>query len=212
MPATPARLVPCIAATFVSNGAVEAVLSFSNNGPHVRKASHFAVYNNAAEDQALADYPVKFPGQYTVEPSHTVWNTTVRGSVEVGGGNGVYDLTIVGPNRFLRRFIGDVNAGGRTAQVEAAYYHGGFSPKPKLTLTLTNGSAQGVTFTVVANNYSKARTKTYRVPAHDRAEHAVEPLAASNGWYDLSVTIGGDNSWSRRYTGHLEDGTNSVTG
>jgi phospholipase C len=170
MPDTPARLVPCIAATFVSNGAVEAVLSFSNNGPHVRKASHFAVYNNAAEDQSLADYPAKFP------------------------------------------FTRDVNAGGRTAQVEAAYYQRGVSPKPKLTLTLTNGSTQAVAFTVVANNYSKARTKTYHVPAHGRAQHGVEPLAASNGWYDLSVTIGGDNSWSRRYTGRLEDGTNSVTG
>jgi phospholipase C len=199
---------------FGSNGAVEAQLSFSNNGPHVRKASHFAVYNNAAPDQALADYPAKFPGQYTVEPSHTVWNKSVPGSVEIGAGagDGKYDLTIVGPNRFLRQFTGDVNGDGKTAQVEAAYYGGGFSPKPKLSLTLTNSGRKAVTFTVVSNNYSKDRAKTYHVPAHGRATHTVEPFVSSHGWYDLSVTMSGDDSWSRRYTGHLEDGTDSVTG
>lgn len=37
-----------------------------------------------------------------------------------------------------------------------------------------------------------------------RRWHVADPLAASNGWYDLSVTTGSDDSWSRRYTGHLE--------
>ncbi|MCW2493058.1 MAG: putative phospholipase precursor [Frankiales bacterium] len=200
--------------TFGSNGAVEAKLSFSNSGPHVRKASHFAVYNNTAPDQSLADYPAKFPGQYTVDPSHAIWNKTVPGSVEIGAGrgDGVYDLTIVGPNLFLRRFTGDVRAAGKTAQVEAAYYQGRFGPKPKLALELTNSGTTAVTFTVVSNNYSKPHPKTYHVPAHGRATHALDPLASSNGWYDLSVTISGDNSWSRQYTGHLEDGTNSITG
>jgi phospholipase C len=200
--------------TFGSGGAVEANLSFSNNGPHVRKASHFAVYNNVAPDQALADYPAKFPGQYTVDPSHTVWNKVVPGSVEIGAGSGEgkYDLTVVGPNRFLRRFTGDVNATGRTAQVEAAYYEGGFGPKPRLALELTNSGTKAVTFTVVSNSYSKGQSKTYHVSAHGRATHAVDPLVSSNGWYDLTVTISGDNSWSRHYIGHLENGTDSITG
>jgi hypothetical protein len=34
----------------------------------------------------------------------------------------------------------------------------------------------------------------------------------SKGWYDLSVAISGDDSWSRRYSGHLEDGKASITG
>jgi phospholipase C len=40
----------------------------------------------------------------------------------------------------------------------------------------------------------------------------VDPLGSSRGWYDLSVTISGDGSWSQRYTGHLEDGRDSITG
>src|SRR5450755_176828 len=200
--------------TFGSNRAVEAKLSFSNNGPFVRKASHFSVYNNAAPDVNIADYPGNFPGQYTVDASPAAWNKTVPGSVEIGAGSGdgTYDLTVVGPNRFLRHFTGDVNAPGVTAQAEAAYYAGGFGPKPQLALYLTNSGTTAVTFTVAPNNYSTDREKTYHVSAHGRATHAEDPLASSNGWYDLSVTISGDDSWSRRYTGHLENGTNSITG
>jgi phospholipase C len=69
-----------------------------------------------------------------------------------------------------------------------------------------------VTFTVVSNNYSNDRARTYHVPAHGDATHSVDPIASSNGWYELTVTISGDDSWSRRYIGHLEDGTTSITG
>jgi len=79
-------------------------------------------------------------------------------------------------------------------------------------LSLTNGGTDAVTFTVSPNNYSDVGPRTIRVPAHGRAAHVVDPLESSHGWYDLSVTVSDDASWSRRYTGHLEDGTNSVTG
>jgi phospholipase C len=200
--------------TFGPAGAIEARLAFSNNGPHVRKSSHFSVYNNAAPDQSLADYPAKFPGQYTVDPSHTVWNRTTAGAVEIGAGRGAgkYDLTITGPNRFLRHFTGDVGTAGKTAAAEAAYYQGCFSPRPKLILALSNTGSKAVTFTVASNNYAKDRSKSYHVAAHGHASHVIDPLASADGWYDLTVTISGDSSWSRRYVGHLEDGANSITG
>ncbi|HYZ52649.1 MAG TPA: phospholipase domain-containing protein, partial [Streptosporangiaceae bacterium] len=59
---------------------------------------------------------------------------------------------------------------------------------------------------------SKEPARTYHVHAHSSATHVVDPLAASNGWYDLSVTVSGDGSWLRRYIGHLEDGMASTTG
>jgi phospholipase C len=118
----------------------------------------------------------------------------------------------VGPNRFLRHFTGDVTAAGVTAQVTASYYQGGFDREPVLTLTLTNAGQQAVTFTVTPNHYSKEPARTYHVPAHGSATFVADPLATGNGWYDLSVTISGDASWSRRYIGHLEDGEASITG
>jgi phospholipase C len=195
---------------FGPDGAVRARLSLSNNGPHVRKASHFAVYDNTAAGVTLADYPAKSPGQHTVAAS-TMWNKTVPVLMRIETGR--YDLTIVGPNRFLRHFTGDSrSATDRTAQVQATYYQHGFVPKPELVLALSNSGSQTVTFTVVSNNYAKDHAKAYRVRAGGHARHLMDPLAASGGWYDLTVTINGDSSWSRRYVGHLEDGNSSVTG
>ncbi len=194
----------------VEDGAVTADLSFSNSGPHVGKASHFAVYDNAAPAATLVDYPAKLPAQFTVDPSTAVWNRTVPGSIRLGDGR--YDLTVIGPNRFLRHFTGDVHGPGRTAQVEAAYYEGGFARRPKLILELANHGARPVTFTVGPNAYSCRPGRTVHVPPNGRARHVLDPAAESNGWYDVSVTVSSDRTWSRRYLGHLEDGTDSVTG
>ena len=197
-----------------SSGAIQASLSFSNNGPHTSKAAHFSVYSNVAPDTNIADYPGKFPGQYTIDPSPRIWNLTVPGSVEIGAGqgDGRYDLTVVGPNRFLRHFAGDVSAPGATAQVTAEYYQGGFGPAPALALKLVNGGDEAVTFTVTPSHYAEGPARTYHVRAHGSATHVAGTLASSDGWYDLSVTVSGDGSWSRRYVGHLEDWEASITG
>jgi phospholipase C len=195
------------------SGSVTADLAFSNSGRHVRKASHFSVYNNLADTPSLTEYPAKFPGQYTVDAARSA-DTTVRGTAPVGAsaGDTAYDITVVGPNRFLRHFTGDVGAAGKAAQVEAEYAPEGSSPRAKLALKLVNTGSEAVTFTVVSNHYAKDGATTYRVPAHGQATHTVDPLARSGGWYDLSVTLHDDASWSRRYVGHLEDGSDSITG
>jgi phospholipase C len=195
-------------------GSVTAKVAFSNNGPHVRKASHFSVYNNLAATPSLTEYPAKFPGQYTVDPSHTLSHRTVTGTAQVGAeaGDSAYDITVLGPNRFLRHFTGDVSAPGASAEVAAEYYADGHSSRPKLALKLTNTSGRAVTFTVVSRHYTKDRPTTHHVPAHGHVTHTVDPLARSDGWYDLSVTVSGDSSWSRGYIGHLEDGSHSITG
>ncbi len=196
--------------TFGHGGSVEANLSFSNSGPHVRKASHFSVYDNVAPDLTVADYPARFPGQYTVGPSRASWGNTVAGSVGIGTGK--YDITIVGPNRFLRHFTGDVGAPGLTAQARAAYSPHGFAGEPRLWLTLTNSGTEPITFTVTPDHYSSEPVRRYRVPAHGSAMHVADPLADGHGWYDLSVAISSDRSWARRFVGHLEDGNAGVTG
>ena len=196
------------------SGVVTAELALSNNGPHVRKASHFSVYNNLADTPSLADYPAKFPGQYTVDASSAHTARSVAATAEVGAteGDTAYDITVVGPNRFLRHFTGDTGAAGRTAQAEVAYDEERHGSGPKLALTLTNTGGRAVTFTVGSNHYIHERANSHRVPAHGHTTITVDPLDRSGGWYDLSVTVSGDSSWSRRYVGHLEDGCDSVTG
>ncbi|MYS21103.1 phospholipase C [Streptomyces sp. DvalAA-14] len=197
-------------------GAVTANLAFSNYGPHVTRASHFSVYNNLAGAPALTDYPAKFPGQYTVDASRSQSHRTVAGTAPVGAtaGDTAYDITVVGPNRFLRHFTGDVDAAGKSAQAQAQYAADGHGSHAGLALelTLTNTGQHAVTFTVTSNHYIKDRPVTYHVAAHGHATHTVDARAKSGGWYDLSVTVSGDSSWSRRYVGHIEDGSDSITG
>jgi phospholipase C len=50
------------------------------------------------------------------------------------------------------------------------------------------------------------------VPPHHSQKHTIDPVTASLGWYDVTITISGDRSWSRRYVGHLENGNPSITG
>jgi phospholipase C len=161
-----------------------AQLSFSNIGRHVRKASHFAVYDNVSRAN---------PTQYTVDAGDEV-----NGSIDVGTGK--YDLTVVGPNRFLRHFTGN---GTAPARVTATYVGAG------LLVEFSNNGGKPVTFTVSSNNYAPGRPRTYHLNGHGKATHVV---ALRDGWYDVSVTITGEDSWSRRYIGHLEDGHNSVSG
>ena len=183
-------------------------LSLTNNGPHVRKSSHFAVYDNVSPAMSLADYPAKFPGQFTVDASRSVSHPATSASIGIAARR--YDLTVVGPNRFLRHFTGDSAAPRATAEVAARYYVGG-SPSPRLVLDLVNGGRDAVTFTVAPNHYATGRARTFRVPAHGSVTQSFQSFV-SDGWYDVTVTVSGDRSWSRRYTGHLEDGNPSVTG
>jgi phospholipase C len=101
---------------------------------------------------------------------------------------------------------------GATSQVTAAYYPGGWGQRPRLTLTMANNGSSTVTFTVTPEHYSAERPRSYHVRAHSSATYEADPVATSDGWYDVTVTISGDTSWSRRYTGHLETGGPSVTG
>jgi Domain of unknown function (DUF756) len=62
---------------------------------------------------------------------------------------GGYDLTVVGPNRFERRFAGNVTTAGAAAQVTAGYYTEGGGQDPALTLTLGNYGDADLTFIVM---------------------------------------------------------------
>ena len=101
---------------------------------------------------------------------------------------------------------------GAAAAVEANYFAEGFAPLPLLTLTLTNGGESAVTFTVRANNYSHAPAQTYHVPAGKFLIHEIDPVRTASGWYDVTVTVSSDSTWSQRFTGHLENGQPSITG
>ena len=197
-----------------ANGALVAWLELSNVAPFVAKASHFAVYNNLAGVPSLAAYPGAFPGQYTIGAGDVSVGTAAVGA---SPGDTAYDITVVGPNRFLRRYVGDTQGAGADARVKATYYepdrhrHGG-SDQPKLKLLLCNDARKKVTFTITYNNYSSRSPQTVRINGRDSEECLLDACGDSDGWYDLTITVSSDSSWSQRLTGHLETGRASISG
>ncbi|GAA2451435.1 phospholipase C, phosphocholine-specific [Streptomyces pulveraceus] len=150
----------------------------------------------SAGDQAGAAFQVRSqkrtdgPWTYTAaagKPVSDSWN-----SLYSGGG---YDLTVHGPNGFLRTFRGN----NKAAEPEVKARHGAGD----LKLTLTNPSATDAHLTVT-NAYGGER-HTYTVRAGATVEQSID-LRATQRWYDLTVVVEGNAGYLRRLAGHVENG------
>src|SRR6202020_2955818 len=108
-PAGPLPFQPNANLTSVSGTA--ATLALSNSAPFASRAAHFSVYDNTLSvPPAFASYPAGFPGQYTVAPS-TRGVETVKATGPVSAA-GAHDITVIRPNRLLRRFTGNAAKAG----------------------------------------------------------------------------------------------------
>ncbi|GHF64943.1 phospholipase C, phosphocholine-specific [Streptomyces mashuensis] len=137
------------------------------------------------------------PWTYTTEAGKTLsdtWNTAYSG--------GVYDLTVHGPNGFLRTFRGS----GRTPGPEVTARHEARTGALTLTLGNTGRSACRLT---MADAYDGTH-RTVTVPPGGRSVRTVT-LHAGKRWYDLTVTCEGDASFLRRLAGHVETGATGVS-
>jgi phospholipase C len=127
-----------------------------------------------------------------------------RAAVAVpAGGPGGYQVTVHGPNGFLRSFRGRV-----ATQVEALAGLAGGQAHPVLRLAVTNSGAAPVRATI-ADLVGGSPTRTVAVGAGETHTEERDVLSSANGWYDLLVTLDGDATVARRFAGHLEDGTPS---
>ncbi|MFF1654713.1 phosphocholine-specific phospholipase C [Streptomyces sp. NPDC058255] len=135
------------------------------------------------------------PWTYTTEAGKTVsdtWNS--------GYSNGSYDLTVHGPNGFLRTFKGP----GGTAGPEVTARHVGSD----VELTFTSKGSGTVTLKV-SNGYG-GKPQSFKVRAGATVKHTVD-LRASKRWYDLTVTSDADAGFLRRFAGHVENGLPGVS-
>ncbi|RPE38347.1 phospholipase C [Streptomyces sp. Ag109_O5-1] len=135
------------------------------------------------------------PWSYTTEAGKSVsdtWNTAYS--------NGSYDLTVHGPNGFLRTFQGP----GKVAGPEVTARPVG----DDIELTLANKGSGTVKLTL-ANGYG-GKPCTVTVRAGATVKHTVD-LAHSRRWYDVTVTSDADKSFVRRFAGHVENGRPGVS-
>jgi phospholipase C len=181
-PARPLKYVPHVDGS-IDPAAGTLTLTFAS-GAHAGAA--FLVTSGDAADEG--------PWTYTAASGRTVSGTWDRGAAK-----GAYDLTVHGPNGFLREFAGTTGAGA--PEVTARHAHG------DLELTFTGGRTGTTRFTLTG---ARGGARTVRVRAGGRVRHRV-PLAASRRWYDLTVTVEADPSFRRRFAGHVENGRAGVS-
>ncbi|MET9833598.1 phosphocholine-specific phospholipase C [Streptomyces sp. NPDC006385] len=135
------------------------------------------------------------PWTYTTEAGKTIadtWNSAYSG--------GSYDLTVHGPNGFVRAFKGSNKAAGP----EVTARHAG----DDVELTFTNKATASVRLKVTNGYGGRATTVTVRSGATVRR---TLDLARSRRWYDLTVTSDADPAFLRRFAGHVENGRPGVS-
>ncbi|MDB6001744.1 MAG: phospholipase [Rhizobacter sp.] len=172
--------------------ATQVQVTFTNTGS---VAGVFHVYDRLALTE--------IPRRYTVEPGkQLVGSFALRA-------RGAYDLWVLGPNGFHRHLTGNglrpIAAGQPNPDVQVACD----AVSSDLVVKFVNSGAVACSFTITANKYV-AFTQTVNVMARSESVMRI-PLASTNRWYDLTVTVKGQTDYSRRFAGRLENGAPSVS-
>ncbi|MEE4495371.1 phosphocholine-specific phospholipase C [Streptomyces sp. BE230] len=134
------------------------------------------------------------PWTYTTEAGKSLsdsWNTAYS--------KGVTDLTVHGPNGFLRTFRAD----GKTVGPEVTARHD--AATGGLQLTFVNGGSATVRLTVRSAVGYGGGVQTFAVRAGATVKHELD-LRGSRNWYDITVVSDVDATFLRRFAGHVETG------
>jgi len=141
------------------------------------------------------------PWVYTVGALDEVadtWAYTANGQTE-------YDLSVYGPNGFLRTFKGSVSGKGNANLSVRSLYD---PARSGIVLEILNEGAETAKVQVTDFYTKQTISRTLR-PAEGMTEHW--RLQDFWGWYDLTVEVNSDSSFERRFAGHVENGKDSVT-
>ncbi len=162
-------------------------IHFGNTG---RAAAVFQVRSGNAAD---------LPRSYTVEAGKSLADAWKLGSA--------YDLSVYGPNGFLRSFKGNFAAGTvrSSLDVRASY---DTEDRGGIELHITNTGKQAAEVTVL-DAYTGVEFVQYLAP-HEDLERDWS-LHTFHGWYDLIVRVKDDTAYEFRLAGHVETGRDSTT-
>ena len=147
--------------------------------------------------QVRSGNPADVVRTYTVEPGKQLsdtWNET-----------GSYDLSVYGPNGFVRYFRGSIGSAAAALGVSSKY---NTYAQGSIGLSITNvaGSPAEVSVLNAYTGNSVTRLlQTGKTFADDVS------LQQFYGWYDLIVTVAGDSTFNYRLAGHVETGQDSFS-
>ncbi|RYF75384.1 MAG: phospholipase C, phosphocholine-specific, partial [Cytophagaceae bacterium] len=151
----------------------------------------FMVYN-------MADHSVR---NYAVSPGDRLSDSW---TLPTGG---TYHLRVYGPNGFYREFQGSIT--NQTVLVECSDSVNTKAKSSELVIKVTNVSRQPVTVELLPQAYNQPMKRL--VLGATGSKTARFDLAASFGWYDVSVRLADAPSFDQRYAGKVETGTDSFS-
>jgi phospholipase C len=182
----PARALPyelnVRAKVDASKGAV--TLKFSNTG-------HATVVF-----QVRSGNPRDAVRTYTVEPGKHLSDAWSAASS--------YDLSVYGPNGFVRFFKGSVGSGA-AVDVSSTY---DTEDRGSVEWTITNLASTHAEVTVLDAYTGSSNTQPLQPGQTFEGELSLEQF---HGWYDLIVTVSGDPTFKYRLAGHVETGKDSTS-
>jgi phospholipase C len=170
----------------------------------VSTLAHAVVVDFANVGAATAVFQVRSgnaadaPRTYTVEPQKHVSDTWSASATD----GSAYDVSVYGPNGFLRAFKGSMAGTAANLYVEAGY------SGTDIALTVTNRGAQSASARIV-DRYS-GPIVSQALPA-GASMTRTWPLAAMFGWYDLTISVAEDTAFRAQFAGHVENGNPSIS-
>jgi phospholipase C len=134
---------------------------------------------------------------YTVEPRKTLtgdWTVT-----------STYNLSVYGPNGFVRYFKGSIGSDAAVLKVESSYRR---EERPSIEWRITNAGSTRAEVKILDAYSGNVMTRLL----HPHEEYKDElPLQEFHHWYDLIVTVAGDSTYNYRLAGHVETGEESFS-
>jgi phospholipase C len=167
-----------------------------------------ALRNTGREGVVFQCYPndgVSAPSSYTVGAGHHLDADIALSAA------GTYDVSVLGPNGFWRRFTGaTANGYARHGQGEPEVHD--HVEDGNLVLKLRNAGNAPCNFDIVhkrvQGNAIVEETQTEHVGGDDSATVRID-LSRQHGWYDLRVTVADNRAFARHLAGHVENGQDS---
>ncbi len=137
-----------------------------------------------------------------------VRNYTVEAGKELSGHwnlSGPYDLSVYGPNGFMRFFKGSTGSGSAALDVRPQYIPGGLG---SIFLIITNVGSHKATVTVLDAYSGEKNTRVLGPRGGTETKLLFDRF---HGWYDLVITVAEDPTFENRLAGHIETGSDSIS-
>ena len=116
-----------------------------------------------------------------------------------------YDLSVYGPNGFVRYFKGSIGAGAAALDVVSGYDK---HDRGSIEWKVTNVAASRAEVSILDAYTGKSVQRFLQTGDKWEIKSSLDKFY---GWYDLIITVAGDQAFKYRLAGHVETGKDSFS-